>query len=117
MTASGKELTAGWFVGTITPKGYAGDRYLSGRHAVSPERKAVDNSISIKREDSLAMLTPPKRFTRKKETGDAALTMEGCEFVISLSGVSTGTPATGNWAGKVCVPARLIWGIAMAPPS
>ncbi len=37
-------------------------------------------------------------------------------MVISLAGVSTGAPATGNWGGEVCVPARLIWSIAMEPP-
>ncbi|MGC8494642.1 MAG: hypothetical protein ACP5SH_23205, partial [Syntrophobacteraceae bacterium] len=76
----------------------------------------MDNSISIKREDFLAMLKPLKHFAKKKQAADAVLSMKGRDFVISFDGISTGGPAIGNWAGQVCVPARLIWGIAMAPP-
>lgn len=76
----------------------------------------MDNRISIKREDFLAMLKPLKRFVKKKQAEDALLSMEGGDLVISLPGISTGAPATGTWAAEVFVPARLIWGIAMAPP-
>jgi hypothetical protein len=62
------------------------------------------------------MLKPLKRFAKKKQAGDAVLSMEGGDFVISLVGISTGAPATGNWSGEVCVPGKWIWGIAMMPP-
>ena len=77
----------------------------------------MDNSILIKRKDFLAMLKPLKRFARKKKEEEAILSMEGGEFYISLIGITTGAPATGNWAGEVRVPARLIWGVAMEPPT
>ncbi|MFZ0928388.1 MAG: hypothetical protein WAN11_07295 [Syntrophobacteraceae bacterium] len=76
----------------------------------------VDKSVLINREDFLAMLEPLKRFAKKKQVGDAALSMEDGDLVISFVGISTGAPATGNWSGEVRVPGRLIWGIAMVPP-
>ena len=80
------------------------------------EMTKVDKSVLINREDFLAMLEPLKRFAKKKQVGDAALSMEDGDLVISFVGISTGAPATGNWSGEVRVPGRLIWGIAMVPP-
>ena len=56
----------------------------------------MDNSVSINRKDFLAMLKPLKRFAKKKQAGDAVLSMEGGDLVVSLVGISTGAPATGN---------------------
>jgi len=76
----------------------------------------LEQSLLINREDFLTMLKPLKRFAKKKQAGDAVLSMDGGDFVISLVGISTGAPATGNWSGEVRVLGKLIWGIAMVPP-
>ncbi len=77
----------------------------------------MDNSVLINREDFLTMLKPLKRFARRKQKEDAVLSMEGNDLFISLVGLSTGAPASGNWSGEIRVPLRMLWGIVMEPPA
>lgn len=77
------------------------------------ERRAV----TVARESFLAAMRPLRRFVKRKDPGEAIISMEGEDLFISAMGVSTAMPAVGEWAGEVRIPARFVLALAVVPPS
>lgn len=76
------------------------------------ERQAV----TVSRESFLAAVRPLRKFVKRKDPGEAIISMEGEDLSIAAMGVATAMPAAGEWAGEVRVPARFVLMLAVAPP-
>lgn len=77
----------------------------------------MQNTVSVSRESFLQAMKPLRRFVKRKDPGEAIISMEAEELSISALGVSTGMPAFGRWLGEVKIPTRFVLMLSMAPPA